>query len=123
MKYFVIFLVLIGIVGTAFAESPVDKDLTNLAELWCTGNRSEDKLIDFLGDFSYIDPKYHNAFFQEKFAEELLMRTPELMVYGSDDAFFITQKGDAALSCPPIISFEGSFQTSNGKRYEFIDKE
>jgi hypothetical protein len=119
MKYFVVLLVLIGLVGTALAESPVDKDLTAIAELWCSGNRSEGSLIDFLGNFSYIDPEFHDTFFQEKFAEELLMRTPELMVYGSDDAFFITQKGDATQNCPPVISFEGSFSAKDGKRYDF----
>lgn len=119
MKYFVIFLILIGFVGVAYAEFPVVEDLTNLAELWCTGNQSEDRLIDFLGIIDYIDPEDHNTFFQEKFAEELLMRTPELMVYGSDGAFFITQKGEDALDCPPVISFEGSFPANDGKRYDF----
>jgi hypothetical protein len=119
LKYVLFFIVLIGFIGIAYAELPVDEDLTNLAKLWCTDNHSDESLIDFLGIIDYIDPEDHNTFFQEKFAEELLMRTPELRVFGSDGAFFITQKGDATLSCPPVISFEGSFPANDGKRYDF----
>ena len=103
----------------AFAELPVDEDLTQLARLWCVESPSHPKLIEFLGIIEQIDPKYHDTIFQEKFAEELLMRTPELVGYSQISTFFITQKGEAEHSCPPTISFEGSFQTNNGKLYEF----